>query len=107
MARSPRIAQRRPRPPPSGGNCPESLLLALLEVLHVEIACGFEPVRMGLGGKGSNETQAAGGIRKDADHQGPALALLIEPLQPVRRLHMLVARPREAIVGQSLFDVVL
>jgi hypothetical protein len=78
------IAQRRQPPPPSGGNGPERLLLALLEMLHVEIAGGFEPALVRLGGERAHETQAAGGIGEDAHHQGAALQLLVEPLQPAR-----------------------
>jgi hypothetical protein len=45
-------------------------------MLHVEIASGFEPALVGLGGEGADETQAARGIGKDPDNQGAALQFL-------------------------------
>jgi hypothetical protein len=66
--------------PPSGGYGSQCLLFALLEMLHVEIACGFEPALVRLDGEGTDEAQATCGIGEDPHYQGAALELLVQPL---------------------------
>jgi hypothetical protein len=76
-------------------------------MIHVEIAGGLEPALVRLDGEGADQTQAARGVGKDPHDEGAALQLLVQPLQHVGRLHMLVVRQRQPVVGQGLLDVIL
>ena len=47
----------------------------------------------GLDGECSNQPQATRGIREDTHDMGPALDLIVQPLQHVRALHVFVMLP--------------
>jgi len=86
---SPRIAQRRPRPPPSGGQS-DSRLLVLLEMVHVEIANRLEPVLVGLYEPGDGRF-----VGEDADGTGAALDLADAPT--AREAEMIEAQVDEIV----------
>ena len=52
----------------------------LLQMVHVEVARGFEPVLVHLDGQSPHQPQTALGIGKDAHDMGAALQLLVQPL---------------------------
>ncbi len=71
---------------------------------HVQIPVGLQPVFMGLDRQRSHQTQAALRVRKHPDDVRPALDLLIEALQHVRRLQVFVVLARQAVERQGLLD---
>src|SRR5947207_4408759 len=76
-------------------------------MVHVEIARGFEPVLVHLDSQYPDQPQTARGVGEDAHDMGAALQFLVQPFEHVGRLHVLVIRQRQPVVGRSLPDVVL
>src|SRR5690606_36343059 len=62
--------------PPSGGSS-QDFLLVLLQVVHVEIADGLEPVLVCLHRQRPHQPEAAFGAGEDAHHLGAPLDLLV------------------------------
>ncbi len=87
-----------------GRSCrlPQHLFFVLAQMIHVEIAHGFEPVLVHLDGERPHEPQATLRVRKDAHHVRAPLDLLIEALRHIRRFHMLVVGERQAVIGERL-----
>jgi len=67
----------------------------------------LQPALVGLDGARPDEAKATLSIGKDPDHPGPALDLVIRPLQHVDTLQLLVMSDRQAIEGERLCDVFL
>src|SRR3546814_16569086 len=72
-------AQRRPGRPPSGGlQGPQGLLIVLLQMVHVEIAGGFEPGLVEFDSECSAPPENARPVREEQPHMCPPLALLVQ-----------------------------
>jgi hypothetical protein len=82
----------------SGGKTqPRPLLLLFTQQVHIQIACGFDPVLVHFDRKCAAQAETAGGIGKDTHHQRPAFQFLVQPLEQVRRLQVLVVRQRKCV----------
>ena len=79
--------------------------LVLFEIVHIEIAMGFEPVLVGLDGERPHEPQATFAIGEDAHDLGAAPDLLVQPFQHIGRFEVLMVLPRQPVKGQRLVDV--
>ncbi len=92
--------------PPSGGFL-DAVSFALLEMDHVEVAVGLQPVLVDFYGERAYQPQAALGAGEGPDDEGPPLDLLIEALEHVGGLQVLVVLARQAVEGEGLLDVLL
>ena len=81
--------------------------LHLLEVTHVEIAVGFQPVLVGFNRERADQPQATFLVGEDAQHDGSVLDLLVEALEHVGDLHVFVVLTRQWLEGEGLLDVFL
>ena len=79
--------------------------LHLLEVTHVEIAVGFQPVLVGFNRERPDQAQATFLVGEDAQDDGSALDLLVEALEHVGALHVFVVLERQSGEGEGLLDV--
>ena len=64
--------------PPSSGHGPQGLFLVLPQMVHVQIARGFQPVLVHLHGQCPDQPQTALGIGEDAHDRGAAFDLLVQ-----------------------------
>ncbi len=71
----------------------------------VEVVLFIGPFLVDLDGEGLHEAQAAGFVGEDPDQEGPALDLLVDPLQQIGRLEVLMVRSRQAVKGEGFIDV--
>ena len=86
------------------GGLAQAGFLVLPEIVHVEIAMGFEPVFMGLDGQVSDEAQAGLCVWKDAHDVSSAFDLFIEPFEHVGALEMLMVLAGKPVEGERLLD---
>ena len=75
--------------------------------LHVQVTRPLDPVLMDLHSQRTHQTKATLRVREDPYHPRPTPDLSIQPLQHVRRLHVLVVSPRKTVERQRLVDVLL
>ena len=88
------------------GRLQELKLFALLaQHFHVEVAVDLDPILVDFDGEGANKSERAFLIGEDANDMGAAFNLLIEPFQHIGALEMLVVFSRQAVEGQSFFNV--
>ena len=86
---------------------PQSGFLHLLEVTHVEVAVGFQPVLVGFNRERADQRQATFLVGEDAHDDGSALDLLVEALEHVNAPYVFVVLARQSVKHEGFLDAFL